>query len=377
MIRDGTREMGAMAAAGTAAGPAAGRTAARRLAYAVGQTARVGWYFGQYALAARLAGPTTRPDERPSGPYPATAEVLGDLRNLMETDWRNIEAGLYRMPHDLVRNPRRLLADAARFFRDLPEVQRRRETKANSEVFREPLPGTENLPRYYRQNFHFQTDGYLSERSARLYDQQVEVLFGGGADAMRRQALVPIAEFLRGRDTRTLKLLDVATGTGRLPTFVKDNWPRLDVTVLDLSRPYLDIAMEALRKWSRVHAVQAPAEALPFPDGSFDVVTSVYLLHELPRKVRVQALREMARVVKPGGLVVLVDSLQLGDRPRYEGLLRLFPVAFHEPYYGDYIQHDLPAELAKAGLEPARVELAFMSKVVSARKAAAAPLELS
>lgn len=363
--------------AGSAAGMPNGRAAARRLAYAVGQTARVGWYFGQYALAARLAGPTTRPEERPSGPYPATAEILGDLRNLMETDWRNIEAGLYRMPHDLVRDPRRLLADAARFFRDLPEVQRRRRTKANSEVFRAPPPGTESLPRYYRQNFHFQTDGYLSDESARLYDQQVEVLFGGGADAMRRQALVPIAEYLRGRDTRTLRLLDVATGTGRLPSFVKDNWPRLDVTLLDLSRPYLDRALAALSRWSRVHAVQAPAEALPFPDGGFDVVTSVFLLHELPRKVRVQALREMARVLKPGGLLVLVDSLQLGDRPRYEGLLRLFPVAFHEPYYGDYIQHDLPGELAAAGLGPAEVTLAFMSKVVSARRVEAGGADLS
>lgn len=345
-------------------------TSAARLAYAVGQAARIGWYFGQYALAARLAGPRVPAGERPAGPFPGTAEILADLRSLMERDWRNIEAGLYRMPHDLVRNPRRLLADAARFFRDLPEVQRRRRTRANSEVFREPLPGTENLPRYYRQNFHFQTDGYLSDRSARLYDQQVEVLFGGGADAMRRQALVPIAGFLRGKDTRRLRLLDVAAGTGRLLTFVKDNWPRLDVTALDLSRPYLSTAREALAEWSRVHAVQAPAEAMPFPDASFDIVTSVFLLHELPRKVRVRALREMARVLKPGGLLVLVDSLQLGDRPRYEGLLRLFPVAFHEPYYGDYIRHDLSAELMGSGLEPPGVELAFMSKVIWARRSA-------
>lgn len=343
-------------------------TAVDRVAYAVGQTARVGWYFGQYALAARLAAPKVPADRRPPGPFPGTAEVIADLRALMERDWSNIEAGVYRMPHDLVRNPRRLLADAARFFQDLPDVRRRREEQANSEVFRDPLPGTEKLPRYYRQNFHFQTDGYLSDRSADLYDQQVEVLFGGGADAMRRQALVPIADFVRGRDTRRLRMLDVATGTGRLPTFVKDNWPRLDVTLLDLSRPYLARARAALRRWSRVHAVQAPAEAMPFPDAGFDIVTSVYLLHELPRKVRVQALREMARVLKPGGLLVLVDSLQLGDRPRYEGLLRLFPEAFHEPYYADYVGHDLRDAVEEAGLERVTVDLAFMSKVVAARK---------
>ena len=47
-------------------------------------------------------------------------------------------------------------------------------------------------PPYYLQKFHFQTDGYLSDGSAERYDHQVEVLFGGGAAAMRRHALVPL-----------------------------------------------------------------------------------------------------------------------------------------------------------------------------------------
>ena len=54
------------------------------------------------------------------------------------------------------------------------------------------MPATDlsAFPDYYLRNFHYQTGGYLSERSAKLYDQQVEVLFIGSADAMRRQALV-------------------------------------------------------------------------------------------------------------------------------------------------------------------------------------------
>ena len=42
---------------------------------------------------------------------------------------------------------------------------------------------------------------------------------------------------------------------------------------------------------------------------------------------------EFARVLKPGGRLVLVDSLQHGDEPDYDGLLELFPQSFHEPYY--------------------------------------------
>src|SRR3546814_15744708 len=85
--------------------------------------------------------------------------------------------------------PVRGLRKSAAFFRDLAEVNRRRIGRINDEIFREPYRG--RYPRYYLQNFHFQSGGYLSGDSARLYDHQVEVLFTGGADAMRRQVQVP------------------------------------------------------------------------------------------------------------------------------------------------------------------------------------------
>jgi ubiquinone/menaquinone biosynthesis C-methylase UbiE len=50
---------------------------------------------------------------------------------------------------------------------------------------------------------------------------------------------------------------------------------------------------------------------------SQDAVTSLFLFHELPLKVRRIVFRECARVLKPGGRLVLVDSLQRGDRPDY------------------------------------------------------------
>ena len=61
------------------------------------------------------------------------------------------------------------------------------------------------------------------------------------------------------------------------------------------------------------------------PDESQDAVTSMFLFHELPPKVRRIVIRECARVLKPGGRLVLVDSLQCGDQADYEGLLDLFP----------------------------------------------------
>ena len=45
---------------------------------------------------------------------------------------------------------------------------------------------------------------------------------------------------------------------------------------------------------------------------------------------------EIARVLKPGGLFVFLDSLQMGDKPGWDGLLEGFPHRFHEPYYRHY-----------------------------------------
>ncbi|HAE93237.1 MAG TPA: class I SAM-dependent methyltransferase, partial [Hyphomonas atlantica] len=52
------------------------------------------------------------------------------------------------------------------------------------------------------QNFHYQSGGWFTEDSADLYDTQVEALFTGTADAMRRAALAEISRELRGRDQR-------------------------------------------------------------------------------------------------------------------------------------------------------------------------------
>ena len=50
------------------------------------------------------------------------------------------------------------------------------------------------------------------------------------------------------------------------------------------------------------------AERMPFGDGLFDAVTSVFLFHELPAKAQRNVLREIARVLRPGGLLVICDS---------------------------------------------------------------------
>jgi ubiquinone/menaquinone biosynthesis C-methylase UbiE len=332
-----------------------------RVAYSTAQRLRLSWYGGQKWLSARLTGPV---------PVPATLEarlpdrmrLMADLGALLEQDWRNIAAGHYLMPEELAIRPLAALRKARRYFADLRRVDERRRGAANDEVFRAAPPG--RYPRYFLQNFHYQTDGYLSRRSAELYDHQVEVLFGGGAEAMRRQALVPLKRVVEALGVRRARLIDLACGTGRFLRAVKSNYPRLAVTALDLSPFYLDEARRVLAPWSRVEFVAAPAERVPCADRSFDVATAIFLFHELPARERRQVAREMARLLRPGGVAILVDSIQLGDVPDYDALVEYFPLAFHEPYYAQYAREDLATLFADAGLALEESGVGYLSKVM-------------
>jgi len=342
---------------------------ATRVAYGASQLPRVAWYIGHSLAVRRLAETTRRREGQKApprafthAPMPDRGRLYADMALLLQQDLANVEAGIYPLPADHDGSILTLLHRSRLFFEDLPEIHRRRERNAHSEVLSEETHG--KRPRYYLQNFHFQSGGWMTDDSAKRYDTQVEVLFNGTANAMRRQALPPLHEVFAGRDQRKLSLLDIGCGTGRFLDFLKQAWPRLPALGLDLSEPYLRYAKRHLRRWSKTSLAVGNAESLPLPDASQDAVTSIFLFHELPPKVRRIALRECARVLKPGGRLVLVDSLQHGDRPDYEGLLELFPQNYHEPYYASYSNEDFGALAASCGLAHRRDVKAFVSKVM-------------
>jgi ubiquinone/menaquinone biosynthesis C-methylase UbiE len=337
-----------------------------RTFYRLGQGARVASYWSQYLLSQRLTKPAPS-EEPPEGPLPSRQDILDDLNALLARDWANIDAGLYRPPHDLLSGGLAALRRAPRYFRDLPAVERRRQERSHQEVFTPETRG--RYPRYYLQNFHYQSGGWLSPESAEIYDHQVEVLFGGGADAMRRQGLLPLQRFLADKKSRDCRLVDLGCGTGRWLSFVKQNYPRMQVKGVDLSAAYLAKAEALLSAWRAVDLLEAPAEETGLPTASADVITCIYLFHELPKKVRGQVVAEAWRLLKPGGLFILLDSLQLGDRPEYDALLKRFPINFHEPYYADYIASDLQELVEKKGFTVEGLDQAFLSRVLTCRRA--------
>lgn len=346
---------------------------AARAAYSASQLSRILWYTGHYAYGRRVMGPLTEPGDVPyaerSGPLDKK-RMQAAFRELFEADWANIEQGIYKMPHELrgVPSPIRMFRKSRDYLRDAAKVARRKHEGAHSEVL--TLKARDTYPRYYLQNFHFQSDGWLSQASADRYDMQVETLFTGAAGAMRRAALPHLRRALEGRDAASASLLDIGCGAGTFLHDVKDNWPHLRVSALDLSPAYLGKARARLGAWRDINYLQRDAEDTRLPDRSFDIITAVYLFHELPPKVRVAIAKEVARLLKPGGVFILADTIQYGDEPGMDILLENFPRGFHEPYYDSFCATDLPELFGGAGLEPAEETLAFLTKLSSFVKSA-------
>jgi phosphatidylethanolamine/phosphatidyl-N-methylethanolamine N-methyltransferase len=105
------------------------------------------------------------------------------------------------------------------------------------------------------------------------------------------------------------RLLDVGVGTGlALPHY----GPQLSVTGIDLSREMLDRARERVKrsKASNIEALlEMDAGDLQFPDESFDVAIATYVLTVVPDPAKV--VRELARVTKPGGTVLIVNHFSV------------------------------------------------------------------
>ncbi|MDB4953481.1 MAG: Methyltransferase type 11 [Myxococcales bacterium] len=307
-------------------------------------------------------------NKRPAIDYEAWKLLQHRRTELHRRDLANVEAGVY--PRELLFDipVRRYLRELPRLLRDAPRVVQRMRKNDYKDI---PDVDKDRFPPYYRRTFHWQTDGYFSEFSAEVYELGVELLFRGTADVMRRQIIPPVTAHVRAAGSAgRIKLLDVGCGTGRTLHQFARTFPTMRLHGVDLSPAYIRLARKRLSDVSELTLAVENGEALPWADSTFDVVTSVYMFHELPRNARRNVVREMFRVCKPGGLVVLEDSAQIADSPQLGEVLHGFPQEFHEPFYNDYLDDDLAALLAEIGFVVDSSEPHLVAKVVIAHRPA-------
>ena len=146
------------------------------------------------------------------------------------------------------------------------------------------------------------------------------------------------------------KILDVCTGTGKQAfAFGRRGF---DVVGLDLSEKMLRIARRGNRH-ENVRFAIGDAEHLPFKENHFDVSCISFGLHEMPCFIRKKVIREITRITKPHGKIIIIDwALPNGKIKKF--LFYHFVRFFESKYFPEFIKADLQNLIEKSGLKFSR-----------------------
>jgi phosphatidylethanolamine/phosphatidyl-N-methylethanolamine N-methyltransferase len=155
------------------------------------------------------------------------------------------------------------------------------------------------------------------------------------------------------------RILEVGVGTGINTSLYPSN---CHVTGIDLSASMLDKARERVARQglSNVRLLEMDAANLTFADDAFDIVYAPYLVSVVPDPV--QVVREMRRVCKPGGKIIILNHFRSAN-PILSRIERaISPFTVHIGFKSDL---DLPGFLAQADLQPVSIQKVNVPRIWS------------
>jgi ubiquinone/menaquinone biosynthesis C-methylase UbiE len=214
------------------------------------------------------------------------------------------------------------------------------------------------VPDYARAEFHTQPGGYQGDAlTGPVYHYGTKVFFVGTNDQDDlHESLARLAP--RPADGRVARVLDIGCSIGQGSTALKQALPWAEVTGIDAAAQLLRYAhLRAVELGVDVAFRQRLAEDTGFADGHFDMVQSTILFHEVPFAVTRRIVREVFRVLRPGGVFNVFD-FPAGE-PIPAGLQYFLDIDHQyngEPWSLEFVYGDFTRELREAGFEVTRGE---------------------
>ena len=191
-----------------------------------------------------------------------------------------------------------------------------------------------------------------------LYDRGVYVFAFGGLGAQNEGLGATTAAFVRERfpDLKPRRILDIGCGPGFTTVPWKEAFPDAEVHGVDIGAPQVRYAHRRAESLGQaIHFSQQDAAALDFEDGSFDIVSSVLVTHEMPAPHIRAMYRECHRVLDSGGVMLHDGGYPVPATPIDQVMSNWFNENANEPFAIGMRRMDMDAEMIAAGFDPDRL----------------------
>lgn len=231
------------------------------------------------------------------------------------------------------------------------------------------------VPSYTRQEIHLQPGGYTDDPLAGVvYHYGTMVFYEGMND--QDELHLELAERTAMPDGKCERILDMACSIGQATTALKKLYPEAEITGLDVGLPLLKYAhYRATEQDIDVTFEQGLAEDMPYEDGHFDAVMSYLLYHEVAEEKIEEIVKEVYRVLRPGGTFSIFDfPNNFGETlpPSYRFLIDFDSRNNCEPYSVAFVHCDFMGILRRAGFEVAagpKLSNPFLQSILAVKKA--------
>ncbi len=256
------------------------------------------------------------------------------MRSIQEMTWRSLTDEYY--------------GDAEKYAAELADYDKRGPGTVEYDLDWEP-------PAYTREPIHIMPGGYTeAELGGYVYHHGSNTFFEG-MNTQDESNIAIVNAIESPKDGKVQRILDIGCTIGQTTVALKERFPEAEVWGIDAGAPMVRFAHKrAVDLGQEIHFAHRLAEDTKFPDGHFDMVSAFILFHEVTMEAQAQILREVFRVLRPGGTFNISDfphNLKDNYPPFMRYFIEIDSKDNCEPYAFDFTMCDFQKNLQDVGFK--------------------------